>query len=99
MYESANVSDDADRTAFRASRETIQTLLRTRLKVLEKYKWIRESLTSFPQPPNRTNHNAIYGPVADLFDSAKANKVLVQAEMQISSFIATSRKKTYSLIK
>ncbi|KAF2620912.1 hypothetical protein F2Q68_00042430 [Brassica cretica] len=36
MYESANVSDDADRTAFRASRETIQTLLRTRLKVLEK---------------------------------------------------------------
>ncbi|KAF3574068.1 hypothetical protein F2Q69_00063455 [Brassica cretica] len=36
MYESANVSDEADRTAFRASRETIQTLLRTRLKVLEK---------------------------------------------------------------
>lgn len=46
----------------------------------EQCKWIKESLTSFPQPPNRTNHNAIYGPVADLFGSAKANKVLVQED-------------------
>lgn len=40
-------------------------------------RWIRESLTSFPQPPNRTNHNAIYGPIEDLFASAKEGQVLV----------------------
>lgn len=50
------------------------------LSLEEQCKWIRESLTSFLQPPNRTNHNAVYGPVADLFDSAKANKVLVQED-------------------
>lgn len=42
--------------------------------------WIRESLTSFPQPPNRTNHNAIYGPIEDLFVSAKEGRVLVLEE-------------------
>ncbi|CAF2115862.1 unnamed protein product, partial [Brassica napus] len=31
------------------------------LSLEEQCKWIKESLTSFPQPPNRTNHNAIYG--------------------------------------
>ena len=56
------------------------------LSLEEQCKWIRESLTSFPQPPNRTNHNAIYGPVADLFDSAKANKVLVQEDTNIWKF-------------
>lgn len=50
------------------------------LSLKEQCKWIKESLTNFPQPPNRTNHNAIYGPIADLFDSAKANKVLVQED-------------------
>ncbi|MED6172501.1 hypothetical protein PIB30_050647 [Stylosanthes scabra] len=39
---------------------------------------IRESLTDFPQPPNRTNHNAIYGPIHNLFDAAKDGKVLVE---------------------
>lgn len=43
-------------------------------------RWIKESLTSFPQPPNRTNHNAIYGPVKDLFGAAKDNKVLILEE-------------------
>lgn len=41
-------------------------------------------MTNFPQPPNRTNHNAIYGPIADLFDSAKENKVLVQEDPNVS---------------
>ena len=39
---------------------------------------IRESLTDFPQPPNRTNHNAIYGPIPDLFVAVKEGKVLVE---------------------
>ncbi|CDY34828.1 BnaA09g47540D [Brassica napus] len=148
MYESANVSDDADRTAFRRAEKNYklyyeqdskfsrkkklpkpvdlssvldfnsisQDFNRTgalphgirvpesdssvfcienrpgfyfipnALSLEEQYKWIRESLTSFPQPPNRTNHNAIYGPVADLFESAKANKVLVQEDTNIWKF-------------
>lgn len=48
------------------------------LSVEEQCQWIRESLSSFPQPPNRTNHNAIYGPIDDLFVAAKEKKVLVE---------------------
>ncbi|CAH8383987.1 unnamed protein product [Eruca vesicaria subsp. sativa] len=142
MYESANVSEDADRTAFRraekkyklyyeqdskfsrkkklpkpvdlssvldfnsVSQEFNKTgalpdgvrvsesdssvfcivnrpgfyFIPNALSLEEQCKWIKESLTSFPQPPNRTNHNAIYGPVTDLFESAKDNKVLVQED-------------------
>ncbi|GLT86690.1 hypothetical protein SLE2022_048120 [Rubroshorea leprosula] len=50
------------------------------LSVEEQCQWIRESLTSFPQPPNRTNHNAFYGPVHDLFMAAKEGKVLIEVE-------------------
>lgn len=50
------------------------------LPVEEQCRWIKESLTSFPQPPNRTNHNAIYGPLQDLFAAAKDNKVLIPEE-------------------
>ncbi|KAK4488756.1 hypothetical protein RD792_004540 [Penstemon davidsonii] len=50
------------------------------LSVEEQCHWIRESLLSFPQPPNRTNHNAIYGPIEDLFISAEERKVLVSEE-------------------
>ncbi|KAL2484446.1 Alpha-ketoglutarate-dependent dioxygenase alkB [Abeliophyllum distichum] len=50
------------------------------LSVEEQCHWIRESLTTFPQPPNRTNHNAIYGPVQDLFLAAKEGKVLVEED-------------------
>ncbi|XP_051116373.1 alpha-ketoglutarate-dependent dioxygenase alkB [Andrographis paniculata] len=50
------------------------------LTLEDQCRWIRESLTSFPQPPNRTNHNAIYGPIEDLFVSAKERKVLVLEE-------------------
>lgn len=48
------------------------------LSIDEQCRWIRESLTNFPQPPNRTNHNAIYGPVHDLFAAAKEKKILVE---------------------
>ncbi|XP_059308398.1 alpha-ketoglutarate-dependent dioxygenase alkB isoform X1 [Lycium ferocissimum] len=55
------------------------------LTVEEQCRWIKESLTSFPQPPNRTNHNAIYGPLQDLFAAAKDNKVLIQEEQTNNS--------------
>lgn len=50
------------------------------MSVKEQCRWIRESLTSFPQPPNRTNHNAIYGPIHDLFIAAEEGKLLVEDE-------------------
>lgn len=53
------------------------------LSVEEQCQWTRESLTSFPQPPNRTNHNAIYGPMCDLFIAAKERKVLIEEESLI----------------
>lgn len=46
---------------------------------------IRESLTDFPQPPNRTNHNAIYGPIHELFLAAKEGKVLMEDNSPINS--------------
>ncbi|KAJ0038243.1 hypothetical protein Pint_23730 [Pistacia integerrima] len=55
------------------------------LSVEEQCQWIRDSLTSFPQPPNRTNHNAIYGPIHDLFVAAKEKKVLVEEESSLPS--------------
>ncbi|PSS13679.1 Alpha-ketoglutarate-dependent dioxygenase [Actinidia chinensis var. chinensis] len=48
------------------------------ISVEEQCHWIRESLASFPQPPNRTNHNAIYGPIDDLFLAARERRVLVE---------------------
>ncbi|KAJ8451517.1 hypothetical protein Cgig2_018151 [Carnegiea gigantea] len=50
------------------------------LSIEEQCQWIRECLTSFPQPPNRTNHNAFYGPIFDLFAAAQEGKVLVEEE-------------------
>ncbi|EPS70072.1 hypothetical protein M569_04688 [Genlisea aurea] len=46
------------------------------LSTEEQCQWIKESLITFPLPPNRTNHNAIYGPIHDLFASAKEGKFL-----------------------
>ncbi|KAH1057162.1 hypothetical protein J1N35_035227 [Gossypium stocksii] len=46
----------------------------------EQYTWIRESLTNFSQPPSRTNHNVIYGPISNLFVAAKEGKVFIQGE-------------------
>ncbi|CAI8598077.1 unnamed protein product [Vicia faba] len=51
---------------------------------------IRESLTEFPQPPNRTNHNAIYGPIHNLFVAAKEGKVLVEEKSAITSHECSS---------
>ncbi|XP_021745011.1 alpha-ketoglutarate-dependent dioxygenase alkB-like [Chenopodium quinoa] len=50
------------------------------LSVEQQCQWIKESLMSFPQPPNRTNHNAHYGPIQDLFASAREEKILVEDE-------------------
>ena len=46
----------------------------------EQCHWIRESLTTFPQPPNRTNHTALYGPIFDLFNAVRNQKVLTEEE-------------------
>lgn len=53
--------------------------------VEEQCHWIRESLTSFPQPPNRTNHNAIYGPITDLFVAFRERKVLVEEDISCAN--------------
>ncbi|KAI3730824.1 hypothetical protein L1987_62002 [Smallanthus sonchifolius] len=51
------------------------------LNIEEQCRWIKESLVSFPQPPNRTNHNAHYGAIHDLFNAAKNRQVLVKEEI------------------
>ncbi|KAF7124235.1 hypothetical protein RHSIM_Rhsim12G0099900 [Rhododendron simsii] len=51
------------------------------ISVEEQCHWIRESLTIFPQPPNRTNHNAIYGPITNLFVASRERKVLVEEDI------------------
>lgn len=37
-------------------------------------------MKSFPQPPNRTNLTATYGPISDLLLAAKNQKILVEVE-------------------
>lgn len=56
------------------------------LTIEQQCQWIKESLTSFPQPPNRTNHNAFYGPINDLFIAAKERKVLLAEENSNSEY-------------
>lgn len=51
------------------------------LSIEEQCRWIKESLVSFPQPPNRTNHNAFYGAIHDLFNAAKDRQVLVEEKI------------------
>ncbi|XP_073117316.1 DNA N(6)-methyladenine demethylase ALKBH1A isoform X2 [Elaeis guineensis] len=50
------------------------------LTVEEQCHWIRETLTTFPQPPNRTSLTAIYGPIVDLFDAAQSQKSLIETQ-------------------
>uniref|UniRef100_A0A0D9XS51 Fe2OG dioxygenase domain-containing protein n=1 Tax=Leersia perrieri TaxID=77586 RepID=A0A0D9XS51_9ORYZ len=50
------------------------------LSIEEQCYWIRESLKTFPQPPNRTNLTALYGPIFDLLTAAKNRKILVEVE-------------------
>lgn len=51
------------------------------LSIEEQCRWIKESLVSFPQPPNRTNHNAFYGAIHDLFNASKTKQVLVKEDI------------------
>lgn len=51
------------------------------LTTREQVHWIRESLATFPQPPNRTNHTAIYGPIFDLFNAVRNQKVLIKEQI------------------
>ncbi|KAJ7544897.1 hypothetical protein O6H91_09G098100 [Diphasiastrum complanatum] len=48
------------------------------LTVEQQLYWIKEALTSFIEPPNRTNHNAVYGPISDLWSAAHKELVLVE---------------------
>ncbi|KAI5077548.1 hypothetical protein GOP47_0007372 [Adiantum capillus-veneris] len=48
------------------------------LGVEEQMHWIEESLTTFPQPPNRTNHTATYGPISDLWSRAQSGETIEQ---------------------
>lgn len=40
--------------------------------------WISECMTSFPQPPNRTNHDALHGPLEGLWSAAQSDYVLAE---------------------
>ncbi|KAL9686792.1 hypothetical protein QQ045_031185 [Rhodiola kirilowii] len=75
---------DTDRLAFCLESRPEFYFIPGALCVDEQRRWIKESLMNFPQPPNRTNHNAIYGPIPHLFTAAKGKKVLV-AEMSDKS--------------
>ncbi|KAG6468780.1 hypothetical protein ZIOFF_073473 [Zingiber officinale] len=55
------------------------------LTIEEQCYWIRQSLVSFPQPPNRTSLTAIYGPISDLFAAVRNKKILVEAENSVLS--------------
>uniref|UniRef100_A0ACD5TRM6 Uncharacterized protein n=1 Tax=Avena sativa TaxID=4498 RepID=A0ACD5TRM6_AVESA len=48
------------------------------LSTEEQCYWIRESLKTFPQPPNRTNLTALYGTIFDLLTAAKDQKILLE---------------------
>ncbi|XP_042057271.1 alpha-ketoglutarate-dependent dioxygenase alkB-like isoform X2 [Salvia splendens] len=89
MYRSEVTTEESERTAFRKAEKKYKIYydntknrpgIPGALSIEEQRQWIRESLASFPQPPNRTNHNAIYGPIEDLFVSAKERRVLVEVE-------------------
>ncbi|KAJ9169326.1 hypothetical protein P3X46_017531 [Hevea brasiliensis] len=69
-----------DRPVFRLQNCPGFSFIPGALGIEEQCRWIKEGLTSFPQPPNRTNHNAMYGPIHDLFIAAKERKVLVEDE-------------------
>ncbi|KAF6148480.1 hypothetical protein GIB67_038835 [Kingdonia uniflora] len=59
------------------------------LNVVEQCHWIKESLTSFPQPPNRTNHSAFYGALPDLFNAAHKKKHLVEVRTSVADVVSS----------
>ncbi|MCO5597401.1 hypothetical protein L7F22_051477 [Adiantum nelumboides] len=56
------------------------------LGVKEQVHWIKESLTTFPQPPNRTNHTAAYGPIFDLWSRAQSGEMIEQPIAKINNY-------------
>ncbi|KAL8142456.1 hypothetical protein V2J09_015488 [Rumex salicifolius] len=72
--------DGFDRPVFCLAKRPGFYFIPGALSVDEQCCWIKESLTSFPQPPNRTNHYPFYGPLYNLFSSANKKKVLVEEE-------------------
>ncbi|KZV28186.1 alpha-ketoglutarate-dependent dioxygenase alkB [Dorcoceras hygrometricum] len=69
------------------------------LSLEEQCQWIRESLTSFPQFPNRTNHDAIYGPIPYLFVSATEGKALVFEERDPHSVDSDTSNPKWKLVE
>lgn len=67
------------------------------LTEVEQLHWATQCLTTFPQPPNRTNHNAMYGPITGLWAAFQENKVLVEvaSDKQECSLVSDPRE-TYS---
>ncbi|PWA46460.1 Oxoglutarate/iron-dependent dioxygenase [Artemisia annua] len=61
------------------------------LSVEEQHKWIKESLVSFPQPPNRTNHNVVYGPIHSLFRAANDKQILVEEANDVEGDVCSHR--------
>ncbi|PWA74538.1 Oxoglutarate/iron-dependent dioxygenase [Artemisia annua] len=61
------------------------------LSIEEQHKWIKESLVSFPQPPNRTNHNAVYGPIHSLFRAANDKQILVEEANDVEGDVCSHR--------
>ncbi|KAL6952876.1 DNA-(apurinic or apyrimidinic site) lyase [Sarracenia purpurea var. burkii] len=72
---------DSDRPVFCLEDRPGFYFIHGAISIEEQCQWIKESLTSFPQPPNRTNHNAIFGPICDLFIAAGERKVLVENDI------------------
>ncbi|XVF02761.1 hypothetical protein REPUB_Repub04eG0201800 [Reevesia pubescens] len=70
-----------DRPVFRLENRPGFYFIPAALTLEEQCKWIRESLTNFPQPPNRTNHNVIYGPISNLFVATNEGKVFVEESL------------------
>ncbi|GJW21682.1 alpha-ketoglutarate-dependent dioxygenase AlkB [Tanacetum coccineum] len=66
------------------------------LSIEEQGKWIKESLMSFPQPPNRTNHNAVYGPIHNLFRATNDKQILVEEANDIEGNVCSHRKLRWS---
>ncbi|KAK2969306.1 hypothetical protein RJ640_030847 [Escallonia rubra] len=76
---------DFDRPVFCLEKRPGFYFIPGALSTEEQCHWIRESLTNFPQPHNRTNHNAVYGPIHDLFTAAKEKMVLAEGNLQAGS--------------
>ena len=50
------------------------------LSLDEQMLWIKESLTNFPEPPNRTNHTAFHGPISNLWNRAQNEEMMEESE-------------------